>query len=176
MKLRPKCVVCQHDQTWNTTTVRPHTPHRQILTSQPASQPASLASDVFKGVCACMFKGEGCTSPCCLPGRDPWGKYTAGWITIFKSHTIKGQSELSQHTIPGLYEGKQSPQLHIIILLSLSVLYYMYTAVCNDLSKGWYIWCRWDNIQYRFYTIFIWVFISSVISHRFILWLNGLNL
>lgn len=47
-------------------------------TYQPASQPASLASDVFKGVCACMFKGEGCTSPCCLPGRDPWGKYTAG--------------------------------------------------------------------------------------------------
>lgn len=30
-------------------------------TTQPnTSQPASLASDVFKGVCACMFKGEVC--------------------------------------------------------------------------------------------------------------------
>lgn len=45
----------QHEQTWNTTTVWPHTPHRHIL----ASQAARLASDAFKGVCACMIKGEG---------------------------------------------------------------------------------------------------------------------
>lgn len=38
----------QHEQTWNTTTVWPHIPHRH--THQPAaSQPARLASDVFKG-------------------------------------------------------------------------------------------------------------------------------
>lgn len=78
----------QHEQTWNTTTVWPHTPHRHILASQPASQPDWRVTRLKGCVRACWRGRADATCLLLLPPRSQLKcvdeNYYNVWMNVWK--------------------------------------------------------------------------------------------